>query len=70
MNISEFERTKPRQAYEKLDHLINKYRTLSEHNLSEEEEDVCASQHTISQMISKEITRDLDSFKKKFLTGD
>ena len=70
MNISEFDRTKPRKAYEKLDHLINKYRTLSEHNLSEEEEDVCASQHAISRMISKEITHDLDSFKKIFLTGN
>lgn len=69
MNISEFERTKPKKAYEELNHLINKYRRLSEWNLREEEEDVCASQHTISKMMSKEIAHDLDSFKKTFLSG-
>jgi hypothetical protein len=70
MNISEFERTKPQKTYQQLDNLINKYRSLSEINMSEEEEDVCSSQYTIRQMITKEVARDLTSFKETFLTGE
>ena len=69
-SISEFERTKPIRTYQQLDNLINKYRSLSESNMSEDQEDVCASQHTISRMITKEVTRDLTSFKEIFLTGE
>ena len=69
-SISEFERTKPIRTYQQLDNLIKKYRSLSEINMSEEQEDVCASQHTISRMITKEVTRDLTSFKEIFLTGE
>jgi len=69
-SVSEFERNKPIEAYKRLNNLISKYRALSHDDKSEPEEDVCASQYIISQMITKEVVNDLDSFKKVFLTGE
>jgi hypothetical protein len=66
-SISEFERNKPIEAYNKLNSLISKYRAL--HDRSEPDEDVCSSQYIVSRMITKEVTDDLDSFKELFLTG-
>ena len=66
-SVSEFERNKPVEAYKKLNNLIIKYRAL--YDRSEPDEDVCSSQYIVSRMITKEVTDDLDSFKKLFLTG-
>ena len=41
-SISEFERSKPTEAYKKLNSLISKYRAL--YNMSDPDEDVCSSQ--------------------------
>ena len=68
-SISEFERSKPTEAYKRLNNLISKYRALSYDDKSEPDEDVCSSQYIVSRMITKEVTDDLDSFKELFLTG-
>lgn len=69
-SVSEFERSKPVEAYKKLNNLIDKYRALSYDNNSEPEEDICSSVHTVSRMLTKEFADDLDSFREIFLKGE
>lgn len=63
MNISEFERSKPRKAFEHLERLIKKY-TAASHTEEMDEEDA------ITKKISKEVKDDLLRFKQTFLTGE
>jgi hypothetical protein len=62
MNISEFERVKPRKAYTALERLIKKYTTepLTE---APGEEDV-------KRKMTEEVKEDLLKFKHIFLTGE
>jgi hypothetical protein len=63
MNISEFERRKPRKAFEQLERLIKKYTAVC-HTEEMDEEDA------ITKKISKEVKDDLLRFKQTFLTGE
>jgi len=69
MNINEFERTKPTQAYVALDSAITKYRQMvNEHTYNGQQllmESVDAQRIALAQ----QVVSDLENIKRVFLTG-
>jgi len=70
MNINEFERTKPTQAYAALDGAITKYRQMvNEHTYNGQQllmESVDAQRIALAQ----QVVSDLENIKRVFLTGN
>ena len=69
-NVSEFERTKPIQAYATIDSAIAKYRQMvTEHTYNGQQ---LIMESTDSQRIAlaQQVVSDLENIKRVFLTGN
>ena len=68
-NISEFERTKPTQAYAALDSAIAKYRQIVNEHTYDGRQLLMESADAQRASLAQQIVSDLESIKRVFLTG-
>jgi len=70
MNISEFERTKPTQAYAALDSAISKYRQMVTEHTSDGRQLIMESADSQRVALAQQVVSDLENIKRVFLTGN
>ena len=68
-NISEFERTKPTQAYAALDSAIAKYRQIVNEHTYDGRQLLMESADAQRASLAQQIISDLENIKRVFLTG-
>ena len=68
-NISEFERTKPTQAYAALDSAISKYRQIVNEHTYQGKQLLMESSDAQRASLAQQIVSDLENIKRVFLTG-
>ena len=68
-NISEFERTKPTQAYAALDSAIFKYRQIVNEHTYRGKQLIMESNDAQRASLAQQIVSDLENIKRVFLTG-
>ena len=68
-NISEFERTKPTQAYAALDSAIFKYRQIVNEHTYDGRQLLMESADAQRASLAQQIVSDLENIKRVFLTG-
>ena len=68
-NISEFERTKPTQAYAALDSAIAKYRQIVNEHTYQGKQLLMESSDAQRASLAQQIVSDLEGIKRVFLTG-
>ena len=68
-NISEFERTKPIQAYAALDSAISKYRQIVNEHTYRGKQLLMESSDAQRASLAQQIVSDLENIKRVFLTG-
>ena len=69
MNISEFERTKPTQAYAALDSAISKYRQIVNEHTYQGKQLIMESGDAQRVSLAQQVVSDLENIKRVFLTG-
>jgi hypothetical protein len=69
MNISEFERTKPTQAYAALDSAISKYRQIVNEHTYQGKQLIMESSDAQRMALAQQVVSDLENIKRVFLTG-
>ena len=69
MNISEFERTKPTQAYAALDSAITKYRQIVNEHTYQGKQLLMESGDAQRVSLAQQVVSDLENIKRVFLTG-
>ena len=70
MNISEFERTKPTQAYAALDSAISKYRQIVNEHTYQGKQLIMESVDAQRMALAQQVVSDLENIKRVFLTGN
>lgn len=70
MNISEFERTKPTQAYAALDGAIAKYRQMVTEHTYDGRQLIMESTDAQRIALAQQVVSDLENIKRVFLTGN
>jgi len=70
MNISEFERTKPTQAYATIDIAIAKYRQIVNEHTYRGKQLIMESDDAQRVSLAQQIVSDLENIKRVFLTGN
>ena len=70
MNISEFERTKPTQAYAALDGAIAKYRQMVTEHTYDGRQLIMESADAQRIALAQQVVSDLENIKRVFLTGN
>ena len=68
-NISEFERTKPTQAYAALDSAITKYRQIVNEHTYQGKQLLMESGDAQRVSLAQQVVSDLENIKRVFLTG-
>jgi len=69
-NISEFERTKPTQAYAALDSAIAKYRQIVNEHTYQGKQLLMESSGAQRASLAQQVVSDLEGIKRVFLTGN
>ena len=69
MNINEFERNKPTQAYAALDGAITKYRQIVNEHTYQGKQLIMESADAQRASLAQQIVSDLENIKRVFLTG-
>ena len=70
MNISEFERSKPTQAYAALDGAIAKYRQMVTEHTYDGRQLIMESTDAQRIALAQQVVSDLENIKRVFLTGN
>ena len=69
-NISEFERTKPTQAYAVIDSAIAKYRQIVNEHTYRGKQLIMESDDAQRASLAQQVVSDLENIKRVFLTGN
>jgi len=69
-SISEFERTKPTQAYAALDSAISKYRQIVNEHTYQGKQLLMESGDAQRVSLAQQVVSDLENIKRVFLTGN
>jgi hypothetical protein len=70
MNPSEFERTKPTQAYAAIDSAIAKYRQIVNEHTYQGKQLIMESNDAQRASLAQQMVSDLEGIKRVFLTGN
>ena len=70
MNISEFERSKPTQAYATIDSAIAKYRQMVTEHTYDGRQLIMESADAQRIALAQQVVSDLENIKRVFLTGN
>ena len=70
MNVNEFERTKPTQAYAALDGAIAKYRQMVTEHTYNGQQLIMESNDAQRIALAQQVVSDLENIKRVFLTGN
>lgn len=70
MNISEFERTKPTQAYAAIDSAIFKYRQIVREHTHNGQQLIMESADAQRISLAQQVVADLENIKQVFLSGN
>ena len=70
MNPSEFERTKPTQAYAAIDSAIAKYRQIVTEHTYQGKQLLMESSDSQRIALAQQVVSDLENIKRVFLTGN
>ena len=70
MNPSEFERTKPTQAYAAIDSAIAKYRQIVTEHTYQGKQLLMESSDSQRIALAQQVVSDLEDIKRVFLTGN
>ena len=70
MNVNEFERTKPTQAYVTLDSAIAKYRQMVTEHTYNGQQLIMESADSQRIALAQQVVSDLENIKRVFLTGN
>ncbi len=70
MNISEFERTKPTQAYAVIDIALSKYRQIVREHTHNGQQLIMESADAQRIALAQQVVSDLENIKRVFLTGN
>lgn len=70
MNVNEFERTKPTQAYATIDSAIAKYRQMVTEHTYDGRQLIMESADAQRIALAQQVVSDLENIKRVFLTGN
>ena len=70
MNINEFERTKPTQAYAAIDSAISKYRQIVREHTHNGQQLIMESADAQRISLAQQVVADLENIKQVFLSGN
>ena len=70
MNVNEFERTKPTQAYAAIDGAIAKYRQMVTEHTYDGRQLIMESADSQRIALAQQVVSDLENIKRVFLTGN
>ena len=70
MNVNEFERTKPTQAYAAIDSAIAKYRQMVTEHTYNGQQLIMESADSQRIALAQQVVSDLENIKRVFLTGN